>query len=66
MAKNTVSAMSDYVNAVAAEMRLILARRELYGVGKLRDLVSSMYLTRTGFGVLSDGKPYIGDVIIQV
>ncbi len=64
MAKNTVSAMSDYVNAVAAENASYFGEgRELYGVTKIAgDLVSSMYLTRTGFGVLSDGKPYIGDV----
>ena len=64
MAKNTVSAMSDYVNAVVAENASYFGSgKELYGVTKIAgDLVSSMYLTRTGFGVLADGTPYIGDV----
>lgn len=64
MAKNTVSAMSDYVNAAVAENASYFGPgRELYGVTKIAgDLVSSMYLTRTAFGVLSDGTPYIDDV----
>lgn len=64
MAKNTVSAMSDYVNAAVAENASYFGSgKELYGVTKIAgDLVSSMYLTRTGFGVLADGTPYIGDV----
>ena len=45
-------------------MLLILVLvRNYNGVTKIAgDLVSSMYLTRTGFGVLADGTPYIGDV----
>lgn len=64
LAKNTVSAMSDYVNAAAAENASYFGSgKELYGVTKIAgDLVSSMYLTRTAFGVLADGTPYIGDV----
>ena len=64
MAKNTVSAMSDYVNAAVAENASYFGSgKDLYGVTKIAgDLVSSMYLTRTGFGVLADGTPYIGDV----
>lgn len=56
--------MSDYVNAVVAENASYFGSgKELYGVTKIAgDLVSSMYLTRTGFGVLADGTPYIGDV----
>lgn len=64
MAKNTVTAMSDYVNAAVAENASYFGSgKELYGVTKIAgDLVSSMYLTRTAFGILADGKPYIDDV----
>lgn len=64
MAKNTVKAMSNYVNAAVAENASYFGDgRELYGVTKIAgDLVSSMYLTRTAFGVLADGSPYIGPV----
>ena len=64
MAKNTVRAMSDYVNASVAENASYFgAGKELYGVTKIAgDLISSMYLTRGAFGVLEDGTPYIGEV----
>lgn len=64
MAKNTVRAMSNYVNAAVAENASYFGRdKELYGVTKIADdLISSMYLTRSAFGVLSDGTPYIGEV----
>lgn len=64
LGKNTVSAMSDYVNAAVAENASYFGGpKELYGVTKIAgDLVSSMYLTRTAFGILADGKPYIGPV----
>lgn len=64
MAKNTVKAMSNYVDAAVAENASYFGSgKELYGVTKIAgDLVSSMYLTRTAFGVLADGSPYIGPV----
>lgn len=64
LAKNTVTAMSDYVNAGVAENASYFgSNRELFGVTKIAgELVSSMYLPRTAFGVLADGKPYIGEV----
>lgn len=64
LAKNTVTAMSDYVNAAVAENASYFgSNRELYGVTKIAgELASSMYLPRTAFGVLSDGSPYIGEV----
>lgn len=64
MAKNTVKAMSNYVDAAVAENASYFGDgRELYGVTKIAgDLVSSMYLTRTAFGILADGSPYIGPV----
>lgn len=64
MAKNTVTAMSDYVNAAVAENASYFgAGKELYGVTKIAgDMVSSMYLTRTAFGILADGTPYIDNV----
>ena len=64
MAKNTVSAMARYAQASAAENASYFGDgKELYGVTKIAgDLVSSMYLTRTAFGILADGTPYIGDV----
>lgn len=64
MAKNTVKAMSNYVDAAVAENASYFGNgKELYGVTKIAgDLVSSMYLTRTAFGVLADGSPYIGPV----
>ena len=64
LAKNTVTAMSDYVNAAVAENASYFGgEKELFGVTKIAgELVSSMYLPRTAFGVLADGKPYIGEV----
>ena len=64
MAKNTVKAMSDYAGASVAENASYFGDgKELYGVTKIAgDMVSSMYLTRTAFGVLADGSPYIGPV----
>lgn len=64
MAKNTVKAMSNYVDAAVAENASYFGDgKELYGVTKIAgDLISSMYLTRTAFGVLADGSPYIGSV----
>ena len=64
MAKNTVKAMSDYVDAAVAENASYFGDgKELYGVTKIAgDMISSMYLTRTAFGVLADGSPYIGPV----
>ena len=64
MAKNTVSAMAHYAQAAAAENASYFGDgKELYGVTKIAgDLVSSMYLPRTAFGILSDGTPYIGEV----
>lgn len=64
MAKNTVKAMSDYVDAAVAENASYFGSgKELYGVTKIAgDLISSMYLTRSAFGVLADGSPYIGSV----
>lgn len=64
LGKNSVSAMSDYVNAAVAENASYFGgSKEIFGVTKIAgDLVSSMYLTRTAFGILADGKPYIAPV----
>ncbi len=64
MAKNTVKAMSDYAKASVAENASYFGSgKELYGVTKIADdLISSMYLTRSAFGILADGSPYIGEV----
>ena len=57
MAKNTVKAMSDYVDAAVAENASYFGDgKELYGVTKIAgDMISSMYLTRTAFGGLAAG-----------
>ncbi len=64
MAKNSVRAMANYAGASVAENASYFGSgKELYGVTKIAgDLVSSMYLTRSAFGILADGSPYIGDV----
>ncbi len=64
MAKNSVRAMASYAGASVAENASYFGSgKELYGVTKIAgDLVSSMYLTRSAFGILADGSPYIGDV----